>query len=317
VNKLRNWWKSQSKKNKYVIIICLVGIIGLTVKTQLDKDDSIEIALSDAVELSQSDVFSEMTLKTNGTMELVAGKSVDTIDIEDDEVTLKEEQKVVVDIDGLDLSDLNMLGFKVPESYNAETVIYEDNIFIRILPQILLLGGFIYVYWAMMNGRLAGGGAKEFKKIRNTVKLDDIGGLTEVKENVLDIINYLRDKDDYERAGASIPKGILFEGSPGNGKTLIAQAIATEAGIPFYYTTGSEFHNMFVGMAGTRIKNLFKKARQHPAAIIFIDEFDSIAHRRASGGGEVTREWNHTLNQLLSEMDGFDKNTNIISIGSY
>ncbi|MFA5300190.1 MAG: AAA family ATPase, partial [Lutibacter sp.] len=143
----------------------------------------------------------------------------------------------------------------------------------------------------------------------------DVGGIVEVKESLKEVVGFLKNPDYYQRLGARIPHGILLEGLPGTGKTMLAQAIANEAGVPFYYATGSEFHGMFVGLAASRVKKLFKTAKKQ-TSVIFIDEFESIGHKRMQGSSDAMREWNHTLTQLLSEMDGFKENDNVIVLAA-
>jgi cell division protease FtsH len=170
------------------------------------------------------------------------------------------------------------------------------------------------IYW-VFKGLLFSGKTEKFVKDKTSIRFSDVGGMVEAKDSLKEVVAFLVDKEHFNQLGARIPKGILLEGLPGNGKTMLARAVATEAGVDFYYTTGSDFHSMWVGVAASKIKKLFKQAKKSPS-IIFIDEFDSIAHNRGSSGSDVGREWNHTLNQLLSEMDGFTPNTQVIVIAA-
>lgn len=145
-------------------------------------------------------------------------------------------------------------------------------------------------------------------------RLDDVRGIDEVKAEVLDIIDFLKNPARYRKIGAKVPKGVIFSGPPGVGKTMLARAIANEAGVPFFYASGAQFDEIFVGMGALRIRELFKKARKHPAAIIFIDELDALGQSRLfqlgpNGAGT------HTLNQFLTELDGF-KGSGIVAIGA-
>ncbi len=156
--------------------------------------------------------------------------------------------------------------------------------------------------------------AKLFVGEKQDIKFDQVKGIDEAVEEVKEIVNFLKNPEKYIKIGARIPKGVLLVGQPGTGKTLLARAIAGEAGVPFFFTSGSEFEEMLVGTGASRVRDLFNKAKDAAPAIIFIDEIDSIARKR----GTVIYSGNteQTLNQILVEMDGFDKNTNIIVIAA-
>ncbi|MDE6357511.1 MAG: ATP-dependent metallopeptidase FtsH/Yme1/Tma family protein, partial [Eubacteriales bacterium] len=144
----------------------------------------------------------------------------------------------------------------------------------------------------------------------------DIAGNEEAKENAKDIIDFLKEPEKYEKIGARVPKGIMFYGEPGTGKTLMAKAIASEAKVPFYSVCGSDFVEMYVGVGASRVRNLFKTARQHKKAVIFIDEIDAIGKKRSSNANNSNDEKDQTLNALLSEMSGFSKDSGIIVIAT-
>lgn len=146
----------------------------------------------------------------------------------------------------------------------------------------------------------------------NTVTFADVAGAEEEKEELKEVVDFLKNPDKYKKLGAKIPKGILMVGPPGTGKTLLARAVAGESGVPFFFVSGSEFVEMFVGVGAARVRDLFKEAKESSPAIIFIDEIDAIGKKRSVGvsGGNDERE--QTLNQILTEMDGFDNETNLI-----
>ncbi len=146
----------------------------------------------------------------------------------------------------------------------------------------------------------------------NKIKLDDVAGLVEEKEQLAEIIEFLRDPEKFTKVGARIPKGVLLEGAPGTGKTLLARAVAGEAGVPFFSISGSDFVEMFVGVGASRVRDLFSDAKKNAPCIIFIDEIDAVARRRGTGMGGGHDEREQTLNQLLVEMDGFGVNEGII-----
>lgn len=184
---------------------------------------------------------------------------------------------------------------------------------------ILIVGVFFFI---MMNSQNSGGGSNgkmmNFGKSRaklstdNKVTLKDVAGLQEEKEDLEEIINFLKTPGKFTKIGARIPKGVLLEGAPGTGKTLLAKAIAGEANVPFFSISGSDFVEMFVGVGASRVRDLFADAKKHAPCIVFIDEIDAVARRRGTGMGGGHDEREQTLNQLLVEMDGFGTNEGII-----
>ena len=165
---------------------------------------------------------------------------------------------------------------------------------------------------SMMFGGAGKSNAKVYVQSTHGIRFADVAGEDEAKENLQEIVNYLHDPKQYEEIGASMPKGILLVGPPGTGKTMLAKAVAGEANVPFFSMSGSEFVEMFVGMGASKARDLFKQAKEKAPCIVFIDEIDAIGQKRNSGniGGNDERE--QTLNQLLTEMDGFEGNTGVI-----
>ena len=168
---------------------------------------------------------------------------------------------------------------------------------------------------SMMFG-LGGSSAKVYVKSAEGIKFSDVAGEDEAKENLTEIVNYLHDPAKYQEIGASMPKGVLLVGPPGTGKTMLAKAVAGESNVPFFSISGSEFVEMFVGMGASKVRDLFKQAKEKAPCIVFIDEIDAIGQKRNSGnlGGNDERE--QTLNQLLTEMDGFEGNTGVIILAA-
>jgi len=155
--------------------------------------------------------------------------------------------------------------------------------------------------------RLAGGDAGKKK-----VTFKDVAGLIEAKEEVTEIVDFLKDPRKFHRVGARIPRGVLLVGTPGTGKTLLAKAVANEANVPFYFVSGSEFVEMFVGVGATRVRDTFEAAKKNAPSIIFVDEIDAVGRHRGAGLGGGHDEREQTLNQILVEMDGFDTNDTVI-----
>jgi cell division protease FtsH len=148
------------------------------------------------------------------------------------------------------------------------------------------------------------------------VTFDDVAGVEEAKEEFQEVVAFLKRPEKFTAVGAKIPKGVLLVGPPGTGKTLLAKAIAGEAGVPFFSISGSEFVEMFVGVGASRVRDLFKKAKENSPCIVFIDEIDAVGRQRGTGIGGGNDEREQTLNQLLTEMDGFEGNTGIIIIAA-
>ena len=158
--------------------------------------------------------------------------------------------------------------------------------------------------------------AKVYVKSSDGIKFSDVAGEDEAKENLTEIVDYLHNPDKYREIGASMPKGILLVGPPGTGKTMLAKAVAGEANVPFFSMSGSEFVEMFVGMGASKVRNLFKQAKEKAPCIVFIDEIDAIGQKRNTGGMGGNDEREQTLNQLLTEMDGFEGNTGVIILAA-
>ncbi|MFS8779962.1 ATP-dependent zinc metalloprotease FtsH [Synechococcus sp. W55.1] len=189
---------------------------------------------------------------------------------------------------------------------------------------LLLLGGLFFFLRRAGAGAGGPGQAMNFGKSRarfqmeakTGVKFDDVAGIEEAKEELQEVVTFLKKPERFTAVGAKIPKGVLLVGPPGTGKTLLAKAIAGEAGVPFFSLSGSEFVEMFVGVGASRVRDLFKKAKENAPCIVFIDEIDAVGRQRGAGIGGGNDEREQTLNQLLTEMDGFEGNTGIIVIAA-
>ena len=214
------------------------------------------------------------------------------------------------------LTDHGFTAFEETDVINREGWFYKNG-------ALLILGGvFLWFLFSFINGQqnAAGGngrmmdfGKSHAKLSDNTrVTFKDVAGLKEEKEELQEIVDFLRDPDKFTRVGARIPKGVILTGSPGTGKTLLAKAVAGEAGVPFFTISGSDFVEMFVGVGASRVRDLFETAKKNKPCIIFIDEIDAVARRRGTGLGGGHDEREQTLNQLLVEMDGFTANEGII-----
>ncbi|MGB1464918.1 MAG: ATP-dependent zinc metalloprotease FtsH [Alcanivorax nanhaiticus] len=198
------------------------------------------------------------------------------------------------------------------------------RLFLAILPILLILAIFIFFMRQMQGGGKGGGGPMTFGKSKakllgeDQIKTTfaDVAGVEEAKEEVQELVEFLRDPAKFQRLGGKIPRGVLMVGSPGTGKTLLAKAIAGEAKVPFFSISGSDFVEMFVGVGASRVRDMFEQAKKHSPCIIFIDEIDAVGRSRGAGLGGGHDEREQTLNQLLVEMDGFDGNEGIIVIAA-
>lgn len=216
---------------------------------------------------------------------------------------------------------------EILEEYDIEAQVQnvpQDNAFLTSLLPTLLMGALIIFLFMMMNRQMSGGGGNakmmNFGKSRARMMLPDdkkvtfqnVAGLQEEKEDLEELVDFLKEPQKYTKMGARIPKGVILVGPPGTGKTLLAKAVAGEAGVPFFSISGSDFVEMFVGVGASRVRDLFEDAKKNAPCIVFIDEIDAVARRRGTGMGGGHDEREQTLNQLLVEMDGFGVNEGII-----
>ena len=219
------------------------------------------------------------------------------------------------------VSDLLKHGVKV-EAKPEEEQSFLMSIFVSWFPLLLLIGVWVFFMRQMQGG--GKGGAFSFGKSKarlldestNSITFADVAGCDEAKEEVSELVDFLRDPSKFQKLGGRIPKGVLLVGNPGTGKTLLAKAIAGEAKVPFFSISGSDFVEMFVGVGAARVRDMFENAKKHAPCIIFIDELDAVGRQRGAGLGGGNDEREQTLNQMLVEMDGFEGNTGIIVIAA-
>jgi len=219
------------------------------------------------------------------------------------------------------VSDLLKHGVKV-EAKPEEEQSFLMNIFISWFPMLLLIGVWVFFMRQMQGG--GKGGAFSFGKSKarlldestNNITFADVAGCDEAKEEVSELVDFLRDPTKFQKLGGRIPKGVLLVGNPGTGKTLLAKAIAGEAKVPFFSISGSDFVEMFVGVGAARVRDMFENAKKHAPCIIFIDELDAVGRQRGAGLGGGNDEREQTLNQMLVEMDGFEASSGVIVIAA-
>lgn len=220
------------------------------------------------------------------------------------------------------VEDLRKNGVQVYGKPDEEPSFIEQ-LLISWFPMILLIGVWIFFMRQMQMGGKNGGPfsfgkskARMLDDSANKVRFSDVAGCDEAKEDVREVVDFLKDPSKYQRLGGHIPRGILLVGSPGTGKTLLAKAIAGEAGVPFFSISGSDFVEMFVGVGASRVRDMFETAKKNAPCIIFIDEIDAVGRQRGAGLGGGNDEREQTLNQMLVEMDGFETGTNVIVVAA-
>jgi cell division protease FtsH len=220
------------------------------------------------------------------------------------------------------VSDLMRYGVQVNASKPEEEQSFLASVFVSWFPMLLLIGVWIFFMRQMQGG--GKGGAFSFGKSKarmldesaNTITFADVAGCDEAKEEVFELVEFLRDPSKFQKLGGRIPKGVLMVGSPGTGKTLLAKAIAGEAKVPFFSISGSDFVEMFVGVGAARVRDMFEQAKKQAPCIIFIDEIDAVGRQRGAGMGGGNDEREQTLNQLLVEMDGFEGQAGVIVVAA-
>jgi cell division protease FtsH len=288
-------------------------LIGLMVYTS-DNFNQGEYKYNDFMKDLKSGKVTEVTIKQN--KEIPTGRLIVSLGKN------KTESVYVTDVNKVleDLEEYNQTAEKALEPTVLD--VSRDSVFVTtILPVLLMIIPIVIIFFVMNAGAGGGGGAKmaNFGKSRAKMVVEvknmdftKVAGLREEKEELEEIVDFLKNPKKYIQLGARIPKGVLLEGLPGTGKTLLAKATAGEAGVPFFTISGSDFVEMFVGVGASRVRDLFAEAKRNSPCIIFIDEIDAVARRRGTGMGGGHDEREQTLNQLLVEMDGFGVNEGII-----
>lgn len=245
-------------------------------------------------------------------------------------ITLENGEELMTTVDARGSLEETLAFYGVTEDvlkeYNVNLAINDQTVWQTVLSIVLTIGPFLLLIWIFSRGfrQMQGGGgnsifgfgrsrAKNLSDAnRPTVTFEDVAGVEEAKQELQEVVQFLREPEKFVQVGARIPKGVLMVGPPGTGKTLLARAVAGEAGVPFFHISGSEFVEMFVGVGASRVRDLFDKAKQAAPSIVFVDEIDAVGRQRGAGLGGGHDEREQTLNQILVEMDGFDNETNVI-----
>jgi cell division protease FtsH len=296
-----NWKRSLI----FYIAIIVAAVILFTVILPSGPEPE-EILLSEAITMSQEGRIKTIVVE-NETLNITGTGGVEYI-------TYKEAFTSIYDIEGLNLENVQL-------DVKGSGGIDWGALFINILP-FLFLGGLLFFIFSQARGAnsqamsFGRSKARMFNANTPTITFDDVAGVEEAKQELQEVVDFLRSREKYQALGARIPKGMLLIGPPGTGKTLMARAIAGEAGVPFFSISGSEFVEMFVGVGASRVRDLFEQAKRNAPCIIFIDEIDAVGRHRGAGLGGGHDEREQTLNQILVEMDGFDTNTSVIVIAA-
>jgi len=297
---MKPWWR----RNSIIYIIIIISAIALlTYLLRIPQQKPEEILLSEVITMSQDRQIERLII--DGEWLWVNG----------------EEYKA--NIGNFNFDGLKEIGLILDDvEYEIKSVgINWGSMLLSFLP-LLLFGGLIFFLFfrargannqAMSFGRSR---ARIFPGDKPSVTFEDVAGVDEAKQELSEVVDFLKSREKFHGLGARIPKGVLLVGPPGTGKTLLARAIAGEAGVPFFSISGSEFVEMFVGVGASRVRDLFEQAKRSTPCIIFIDEIDAVGRHRGAGLGGSHDEREQTLNQILTEMDGFDTNTNVILLAA-
>ena len=286
-------------------------VIGLVLMTVFNQFSTRQVA-QNSIEYSQ---FLDEVKQGHITKVLIEGRTLKGTTTEGKRITSYSPPDLWM------VSDLLKNGVKI-EAKPEEEPSFLMNIFVSWFPMLLLIGVWVFFMRQMQGG--GKGGAFSFGKSRarmtdeaqNVVTFADVAGCDEAKEEVQEIVDFLRDPSKFQKLGGHVPKGVLMVGNPGTGKTLLARAIAGEAKVPFFSISGSDFVEMFVGVGAARVRDMFENAKKHAPCIIFIDEIDAVGRHRGAGLGGGNDEREQTLNQMLVEMDGFEGHASIIVIAA-
>ncbi|TMG37375.1 MAG: ATP-dependent zinc metalloprotease FtsH [Chloroflexi bacterium] len=264
-------------------------------------------------EINQGSVKSVTIIGNTAAIELTSGQKQQTKIADKDDIF----QKAIVDYNTA--NPTRQVDLKYEE--NSQTFSVIGSILLSLLP-VLLIGGFFFYMMRQAQGTnnqaLSFGKSRARMFIGNkpTVTFDDVAGVEEAKQELTEVVEFLKYPEKFSSLGARIPRGVLLVGPPGTGKTMLARAVAGEAGVPFFSISGSEFVEMFVGVGASRVRDLFDQAKRNAPCIVFIDEIDAVGRQRGAGLGGSHDEREQTLNQILVEMDGFDTGTNVIVLAS-
>ena len=296
----------------YLLIILAVAVIILGAFARQDNPD--EMPISEVAQAAREGRIAEIVVSDNDQMRITMTNGSPAISSKEPDSTATE-QLLALGVTPEQLAEIKIIHEK---STNWQSII---TALVYLLPLVIVLGG---IYFMLRQAQGSNNQALSFGKSRArmftgdqpTVTFDDVAGCDEAKEELREVVEFLREPAKFIQLGARIPKGVLLVGPPGTGKTLLAKAVSGEAGVPFFSISGSEFVEMFVGVGASRVRDLFDQAKRHSPCIVFVDEIDAVGRHRGAGLGGSHDEREQTLNQILVEMDGFDTDTNVIVVAA-
>ncbi|MBQ6375574.1 ATP-dependent zinc metalloprotease FtsH [Candidatus Saccharibacteria bacterium] len=307
------------------LMVCLFALLIVNISSPADNVKKTEVAISDVVRRANdpNGNIAKITVTGNNLDITLKGQTTATETSRKDSSGTLYDQGLVNYCDGLEGEALNKCQDSYPIiEYKEDTDVLGIvlDIALTVLPIVAIV---IFFSWMMRQANAASDRSLSFGKAKaqvygpdkKKVTFKDVAGNESAKQDLTEIVDFLKNPKKYEKLGAKIPRGVLLAGDPGTGKTLMARAVAGEADVPFFSISGSEFAEMFVGVGASRVRDLFSKAKKNSPSIIFIDEIDAVAHKRDARGG-AGREDEQTLNQILVEMDGFDNDSGVIVIAA-
>ena len=313
------------RNQSFIVTLLLIVAVVAMVVTAIQRESNVTdpLTINEVAEAIKSGSVARVVIQNDGSLRVMY-KSGDEAQTETGVESYKESNATLVE-------QLISLGVS-PEQLSAESIKIEveapsiwegalGGFFVYLLPLLLMVGVFWFIFRQAQGSNNAAmsfgkSRARMFSGEHPTVTFQDVAGADESKQELAEIVEFLKEPQKFIQLGARIPKGVLLVGPPGTGKTLLAKAVSGEAGVPFFSISGSEFVEMFVGVGASRVRDLFDQAKRHSPCIIFVDEIDAVGRQRGAGLGGSHDEREQTLNQMLVEMDGFDTDTNVIIIAA-
>jgi cell division protease FtsH len=313
------------RNSSFVVTFLLIVAVAAMVLTAVNRESSVKepLTINEVAEAIKSGRVARVVIDNNGSLRVIyktGDESLTKTGLE----SYKESGSTFVE-------QLISLGV-TPEQLSANNVKIEvkapsiwegalGGFFVYLLPILLMVGIFWFIFRQAQGSNNAAmsfgkSRARMFSGEHPTVTFQDVAGVEESKQELAEVVEFLKEPQKFIQLGARIPKGVLLVGPPGTGKTLLAKAVSGEAGVPFFSISGSEFVEMFVGVGASRVRDLFDQAKRHSPCIVFVDEIDAVGRQRGAGLGGSHDEREQTLNQMLVEMDGFDTDTNVIIIAA-
>ncbi len=303
-----------------VTFLLIVAVVAMVVTAVRNGSSSAEpLTINEVAQAIKSDKVARVVIDNSGSLRVIY-KSGDETGVESykESGSTLVEQLISLGVTPDQLSPENVkIEVKAPSFWESGL----GGFFVYLLPLLLMVGIFWFIFRQAQGSNNAAmsfgkSRARMFSGEHPTVTFQDVAGAEESKQELAEIVEFLKEPQKFIQLGARIPKGVLLVGPPGTGKTLLAKAVSGEAGVPFFSISGSEFVEMFVGVGASRVRDLFEQAKRHSPCIIFVDEIDAVGRQRGAGLGGSHDEREQTLNQMLVEMDGFDTDTNVIIIAA-